>query len=63
MSRQGDVVEVTRCKDCAWYVVNELKADGTTDNRYNPSLCEYLEFYTDKNDYCSFAERKKENEK
>lgn len=54
----ADVVEVVRCKDCYWYIVNELKADGTEDKRYKPSRCSFFDILSREDDYCSYGERR-----
>ena len=50
----ADLVEVVRCKDCYWYIINELKADGTEDKRYKPSRCSFFNISSREDDYCSF---------
>lgn len=53
-----DAVPVIRCIDCVWYEVEELKADGTLDMRYKPSMCSLLRHNLSRDGYCSLAERK-----
>ena len=53
-----DVVEVIRCKDCRWYEIAQLKADGTADKRYKPSYCFLSDCYRPKNYYCASAWRR-----
>ena len=46
----GNVVEVVRCKNCVhWKKSNTL-----------PPRCEVFDWFSKKNDYCSFAERRSE---
>ena len=55
--------ELIRCKECFWYRIAELKADGSTDKRYKPSWCGFWKSYMNPNDYCSMgheAEREEE---
>lgn len=47
---EADVVEVVRCKDCKYYI------QGTCTHPY-------IRHFTEDNNYCSYAERKNENEK
>ena len=49
-----------RCRDCFWYITNELKQDGTVDKRYKPSFCNLRRKYMPENGYCSEAERRTE---
>ncbi len=53
----AEVREVVRCKDCDWFIVNEIKADGTTDKRYKPTWCTYHCGYMNDDDFCSYGER------
>lgn len=48
-----DAVEVVRCKDCKYYQHKSL-----TDDEWN--WCMQWHNYTDKNVFCSLAERKEE---
>lgn len=58
-----DVVEVVRCKDCKWFVYdmdlnheeypNQIEADG---------LCQITDKYCDMPHFCSYGERREENE-
>ena len=50
----ADVVEVVRCKDCKWAEVHK---------RDNGVFCEYNECGFEKNDYCSYGERKDNEDK
>ena len=52
--------ELIRCRDCFWYITNELKQDGTVDKRYKPSFCNLRRKYMPENGYCSEAERRTE---
>ena len=54
----ADVVEVIRCKDCCWYEIAQLKADGTEDKRYKPSYCDLTDRYRHKNYFCASARRR-----
>lgn len=54
----ADVVEVVRCKDCEWYEIAQLKADGTDDRRYKPSLCTLLGQTRNPTYYCADGERR-----
>lgn len=58
----ADVVEVVRCKDCYWFIVNETKADGTTDKRYKPTWCTYHNGYMNDDDFCSYGERREDEQ-
>ena len=50
--------EIIRCKDCLWYEIYQLKADGTDDRRYKPSYC-MLHSERHKGDYyCADGERR-----
>ena len=55
-----DAVEVVRCKDCRWYEIAELKADGTEDKRFKPSLCILQNRTMDEDYYCADGERKED---
>ena len=52
--------ELIRCKECFWYITNELKQDGTVDKRYKPSFCELRRKYMPTDGYCSEAERRED---
>lgn len=56
-----DAVEVVRCKDCIWYVIVQLKKDGTNDRRYKPSYCMMWDNYLKPDFFCADGERR-ENE-
>lgn len=56
-----DAVPVIRCRDCFWYITNELKQDGTVDKRYKPSFCNLRRKYMPENGYCSEAERREDD--
>lgn len=51
---------VVRCEDCRWYEIAELKADGTEDERFKPSLCVLQNRTMDEDFYCADGERKEE---
>ena len=53
-----DAVEVVRCNDCKWYVIVQLKKDGTDDRRYKPSYCVNLAFHAQPDWFCADAERR-----
>lgn len=55
-----NAVEVIRCKDCKWYVIEQLKKDGTDDRRYKPSYCLSLSFHPRPNWFCADGERRDE---
>ena len=48
-----DAVEVVRCKDCKWYERKYPWNNAST-------MCSYLEFPMDDNDFCSWGERKED---
>ena len=48
-----DAVEVVRCKDCKWYERKYPWNNAST-------MCSYLEYPMDDNDYCSLGERRKD---
>lgn len=52
--------KVTRCKDCLWYSIKELKKDGTDDRRYKPSYCELHSIYPKSDWFCADGERREE---
>ena len=60
--RPNETVEVVRCKDCAWYVIAQLKKDGTDDRRYKPSYCMMWDNYRKPDFFCAAGERKKDEE-
>ena len=45
--------EIVHCKDCIWYVIFELKKDGTDDHRYKPSFCELYERLREPDWFCA----------
>ena len=49
--------ELVRCKDCWWYVIWELKKDGTDDRRYKPSWCIRWRTHMKEDDFCSLGKR------
>lgn len=57
-----DAVPVIRCKDCKYYEIVELNADGTPDKRFKPSICAngWYEYAVerDPNWFCADAEPK-----
>lgn len=55
-----DAVPVVRCKDCMWYVIRQLKKDGTDDKRYNPSYCLLWGNYFKQDWFCADGERREE---
>lgn len=55
------VQELVRCKDCQWYVIVQLKKDGTDDRRYKPSYCMLWDNYLKPDFFCADGERR-ENE-
>ena len=57
---QGYLTELVRCKECRWYEINELKADGTEDRRYKPSMCVLHNRSFKDTYYCADGERKEE---
>lgn len=52
--------EIIRCKDCKWYVIYQLKKDGTDDRRYKPSYCLSLSFHPNPKWFCADGERKED---
>ena len=57
---ETDFVRVTRCKDCKFYMIYEMKSDYTVDKRYKPSVC-CLNSYAERREpdwYCADGERK-----
>lgn len=55
----ADVVEVVRCRSCAWW---EPRTYGSCIGRcQNPGNGLYRD-YTDEDDYCSYGKRKNPNE-
>lgn len=55
-----DAVPVVRCKDCKWYEIYQLKADGTDDRRYKPSYCTLFRHRFKPDWFCADGERKGE---
>lgn len=55
--------ELIRCKDCVYYVIDELKRDGTEDKRYSPSVCLFRISRDSPDWYCADAERRGEDAK
>ena len=55
-----NAVEVIRCKDCKWYVIEQLKKDGTDDRRYKPSYCLSLSFHPNSKWFCADGERRED---
>ena len=51
---------LTRCKDCKYYAIAQLKKDYTSDKRYKPSVCTKGEFAVrrDPDWYCADGEPK-----
>lgn len=49
----ADVEEVVRCKDCLWFEIAVMKADGTPDKRYKRDWCGLHRIVMDGDDYCS----------
>ena len=57
-SEPADVVEVVRCKDCMYYhSISKLKYCNKHIDCWGDG-----EIYTDEDDYCSYGERRSENE-
>ena len=56
-----DVVEIVRCKDCKYFDIEEDDALGTCMGKF---ICVSLggEIYPEPNHYCSYGERRSENE-
>ena len=55
-----DAVEVVRCRNCRWYVVNELTKKYEIDKRRKPSFCELYGRYREENWFCADGERREE---
>lgn len=55
-------IPIVRCKDCKYYAIYELKADGTDDKRYKPSVCIKGEHAKrrDPDWFCADGERREE---
>ena len=51
--KSADVEEVVRCKDCFWFEIAVMKADGTPDKRYKADWCALHRIVRDGDDYCS----------
>ena len=51
---------LVRCKDCKWYVIEQLKKDGTDDRRYKPSYCTLLRHNFKPDWFCADGERKED---
>ena len=53
---------VVRCKDCKYYVISQLKRDGTDDKRYTPSVCVRYEYAKPRKAewYCADGERRED---
>lgn len=51
--------EIVHCRECKHFAVYELKADGTDDKRYKPSVCIKGEFAKRRNPdwFCADGER------
>lgn len=52
--------ELVRCKDCMWYVIDQLKSDETPDRRYKPTFCELHRTWMPSDGYCSVGKEDKE---
>ncbi len=62
MKRSRAMNELVLCKDCRWYIINELKQDGTEDRRYKPSYCLLHDMYRDDDWFCADGERGENDE-
>lgn len=51
------VVDLIRCRECTWYGIEELKKDGSVDERFKPSFCYLWRSEMDAEGYCSYAKR------
>ena len=52
------VEELIRCKDCKWYVVNELTKNYEIDRRRKPDYCEMHGRYREENWFCADGEKR-----
>lgn len=50
-----DAVPVIRCKNCIWFSIDQLKADGTPDRRCKPTWCALHKTYTEADFFCSWG--------
>lgn len=57
-----DAVPVIRCRECMWYVIDQLKADETPDRRYKPSFCILHRIHSHDYAFCSWAYREDSHE-
>ena len=59
---QYEFVRVTRCRNCKYYEIEQLKSDYTPDKRYKPSVCTKGEFAVrrDPDWYCADGGRREE---
>ena len=57
-----ELLRVTRCKDCKYYAIAQLKKDYTPDERFKPSVCVKGEFAKHRSPewYCADGEPKEE---
>ena len=58
----ADVVEVVRCKDCKYWDTRDSKGIQGTCLCGEKDFCYGSEFYPFADDYCSYGERREENE-
>lgn len=56
----GNLVKVVRCKDCGFYVVNELTKKYEIDRRRKPSFCELYGRYRKEDWFCADGEKRVE---
>lgn len=50
-----DAVPVIRCKNCIWFSIDQLKADGTPDRRCKPTWCSLHRTYAEAEFFCSWG--------
>ncbi len=56
----ADVVEVVRCRDCKYCIEHHYEEEG--EKPYVKLSCKWSEYSHQPNDYCSYGERREENE-
>ena len=54
----GNLASVVRCRDCEWFVVNELTRNYEIDKRRKPDFCSLRGRYEKDNYYCADGVRR-----
>lgn len=60
--RHIDAIPVVRCKNCKWYIINELTQKYEPDRRRKPHFCDWHERYTKADYFCADGKRREDNE-